>query len=260
MRDRSPARRAASSTLSYRHALGIFVGVDGIPNGLPDVGATNDANYLGAALSPALFRTVRVTGTEATRETILAQLENTVQESGRGDFVIAYFGGHANAMYDDVYLLPADHDRESFLATSVSLRLVSSVLGSAPDVKSLIILDLCYAGTVGFDISSYRVGSESGLMVSSGPREMALTTTGSDGRLHGTFTSALADALRSFHGSPSDPWTVALIDWFDRAYGDTVRESAGKQHPVLLGTLSPNLEIRSRRVHEIDPPSWESDG
>lgn len=245
MRNRSTGRgQAASAGLDHRQAHGLFVGVESVESidwARKEVGAASDVRELSAALDPALSTNVRLVNADATREQILAGTEDIVQDAGYGDLVIAYFGGYSQLRYDDVYFMPSDHEPGSFLATSVSFRLLAAVLSSVPGVKTLMILDVCGAGAVGFDMSSYHVGSESGLMVSCGPGELAYSEQ-RDGVTHGLFTLALVDVLRGAqNGDPE--WRITLIDWFDDAYGATKQRYP--QHPVFLGTLSPNLELRN---------------
>lgn len=263
------ARGAGSAAgRSYRQAHGVFVGVDEVwlplspenggvggdrrpVQGTP-IGAIQDVESLSAALAPILSTKRELMGEAATRTEILKQLENAVQEARHGDLVIAYFRGYAERKYDDLYLIPHDFKPGSFLSTAVSFRLVSAVLSSAPDVRSLIILDAGHAAAVGFDMSTYRVGSELGLMVSSGPQELSFSSVQEDEKLHGDFTWDLVKVLNEKQsGANNDPWNVLLIDWFDEAYGLTVKRD--RQHPVMLGTMSPNLELRSRRRDDENP-------
>ena len=253
---------------SYRQAHGVFVGVDEVwlplsrenggvggdprpAKGTP-IGAIQDVESLSGALAPILSTKRELMGEAATRTEILKQLENAVQEARYGDLVIAYFRGYAERKYDDLYLIPHDFKPGSFLSTAVSFRLVSAVLSSAPDVRGLIILDAGHAAAVGFDMSTYRVGSELGLMVSSGPQERAYASVQEDEKLHGDFTWDLVTVLNEKNPSENkDPWSFLLIDWFDEAYGLT--DKRDRQHPVMLGTMSPNLELRSRRRDDEGP-------
>lgn len=262
------ARGTGSATSSYRLAHGVFVGVDEVwlplstenggvrddprPVQATPIGATQDVESLSAALAPVLSTKRELVGESATRTEILKQLENAVQEAQYGDLIIAYFRGYAERRYDDLYLIPHDFDPGSFLCTAVSFRLVSAVLSSAPDVRSLIILDAGHAAAVGFDMSTYRVGSELGLMVSSGPEELSYSSVQEDEKRHGDFTWDLVQVLNERQSmANNEPWSVLLIDWFDDAYNLTLRRD--RQHPVMLGTMSPNLELRSRRRDDEGP-------
>ena len=264
----APRGAGSAAGRSYRQAHGVFVGVDEVwlplspenggvggdprPGQGAPIGAIQDVESLSGALAPILSTKRELTGEAATRTEILKQLENAVQEARYGDLVIAYFRGYADRKYDDLYLIPHDFKPGSFLSTAVSFRLVSAVLSSTPDVRGLIILDAGHAAAVGFDMSTYRVGSELGLMVSSGPQELSFSSVQEDEKLHGDFTWDLAKVLNEKQsGAKNDPWNVLLIDWFDEAYGLTVKRD--RQHPVMLGTMSPNLELRSRRRDDEDP-------
>lgn len=241
---------------SYRQAHGIFVGVDyelpaehaGDPypaDAFGEIGARNDVEALSAALAPALYRSTSLTNEGATRDTILARLEDTVQEARSSDLVIAYFSIYTvpEHPYEDLYLVPHGFAPNAILETAVPFRLITAVLGYR---KSLLILDVCGAARVGFDMSRYRVGPGLSLMVSCGPNEVS-SSQRFDGTLHGTFTWGLVKALNDRRAKAKGAWRVSLIDWFDEAY-ESVVSTVPSQHPLFLGTLSPNLELRSRRA------------
>ncbi len=266
MRARGRARGAGfAGGRSYHHAHGVFVGVDQVSGATEprasDIGAENDVRLLAEALSTALHTSTSLVGKQATRRTVLARLEDVMQAAAPGDLVIAYFAAETMQRQYELYLLPNDYEPHAFYATTVSFRLVSSVLGSVPGVKSLLILDACHAGGVGFDMSRYRAGSESCLMVSSGPDEYAAVAIMEAQGRHGLFTWALVQAAREWQDREGAGWTMALIDWFDRAYTLTLEYSddrrSARQHPVLLGTLSPNLVIRARRATDLGDPSGD---
>ncbi len=246
----------------YRQAHGVFIGVDdvalppayGALGGDPSVrgtfgtiGAVNDAEAMAMAMGPLLTTNVRLTGDKATRTRVLSQLEDAVQEAVPGDLIIAYVSAYATTEYDDLYLIPHDFKPGSFLSTAVSFRLAAAVLGSVPGVQSLIILDACHAAAVGFDMSRYQAGSESGLMVSSGPSELSFSSVMDDGLEHGHFTWGLIETLRARTAEAG--WKLPIIDWFDDSYDRTIKRDE-RQHPVFLGTLSPNLELRPRRAYD----------
>ena len=250
---------SSSTKQGYRMAHGLFVGVDDIDGGDPqvagDVGAANDVNGLSAALAPVLATNTRLLGAEGTRRNLLTHVEDLMDRASSGDLVIAYFGGYGETRYDDVYILPADFRSESFLATALSLRLVAAVLSSKAGVRSLIILDMCGAAAVGFDMSRYRIGAESGIMVSCGPGELSWTWRGpgDDGAMHGAFTHGLIASLRARQKKEGEPWHLFISDWFDEGYEATIANvgSAGQQHPIMLGTLDPNLKLRTRRRSDL---------
>ncbi len=259
-REATPRGAGARGGRAYRQARGVFVGVDDVAlpphytaspedratrGWLGTIGAVHDVEALSAAMAPVLASPpICLTGARATRARVLAQLEDAVQEAVPGDLVIAYFAAYALTEYDDLYLLPHDFEPGSVLATAVSFRLASAVLGSTPGVQSLIIVDACHAAAVGFDMSRYQVGAESGLMVSSGPSELSFSSVMDDGHEHGHFTWGLIKTLEK--RLTGESWSLPVIDWFDSAYLLTVQRDPA-QHPVFLGTLSPNLELRPRR-------------
>jgi len=261
---RMRARGARSEHYSeYRAAHGVFVGVDDVwlprLNPAPDgstgiaaaaIGAINDVQALSQALAPALSTSAELVGDDATRANILSRLEDAVQNASPGDLVIAYFSGYTITRYNELFLIPADFKPDSHLATAVSFNLVSAVLQSKNGVRSLLILDACHAAEVGFDISNYHAGSEMGLMVSCGPEELSCSSVDDDDTLHGDFTSDLVGVLEDRQSEADGSWTIWLIDWFDMAYKRTVNRGNG-QHPVMLGTLNPNLELRSRRAADM---------
>lgn len=245
----------SSAGTTYREAHGVFVGAGDVEGLCPLAGPANDVDALTDALSPSLGTMSTLVGEAATRENILESLEDTVHRARSGDLVIAYFGGRGAVAHRDLYLLPADGGRAGLLETGVSLTLASAVLSSGPGVMSLIILDVSNAAAVGFDMSRYRPGSESGLMLATASNQLAQEVPMEDGKDHGLFSWSLVQALRA-HQTSDDGWKLSLIDWFDDAYERLVQRSVTHgvpQVPLFLGTLSPNLELRARR--RTDPPA-----
>ncbi len=203
---------------TYRQAHGLFVGVDyelaaeyvGDPHpaeAFGEIGARNDVEALSAALAPALYRSAKLTGGAATRDGILATLEDTVQEARSRDLVIAYFSVYAvpDHPYEDLYLVPHGFEPKAILETAVPFRLITAVLGYR---KSLLILDVCGAARVGFDMSRYRVGPGLSLMVSCGPNETSESRE-FDGVLHGAFTWALVRGLNERRAKANGAWSPA---------------------------------------------------
>ncbi len=241
---------------SYRQAHGFFVGVDyelpaehvGDPypaDAFGNIGAANDVASLSEALAPTLYRSQELANEAATRDALLAGLEDTVQAARSRDLVIAYFSVYTvpEHPYEDLYLVPHGFEPNAVLETAVPFRLITAVLAYR---KSLLILDVCGPATVGFDMSRYRVGAGSSVMISCGPDEVS-TSREFDGVLHGTFTWGLVKSLNRRRAKAKRGWRVSLIDWFDDAYNE-VGAACPTQHPLFIGTLSPNLELRSRRA------------
>jgi hypothetical protein len=246
----------SSADVSYWQAHGLFVGVEDVEN---PIGAAANAAYLSDALAPILSTSTTLTGPVATRKTILGQLENTIQEAHPRDLVIIYFSGRSERKYGSLSLHPSDFDATAYLATAVSSSLVSAVLGSRWDLKTLVILDTSGAAGVGFDMSRIRIGSEVGLMASCGANEESFSGTqdGKGGERYGNFTWELGEELSRWARKVEEEDSSAenalfLCDWFDGACARTV-ERDDRQHPVLLGVLSPNVTLRLKRKDDGQP-------
>lgn len=227
---------------------GLFVGIDRYarvqPGSLDLRGCANDATYLSAAARPALEDSGRVlTDADARRRDILDAIESVIAEATNGDLFLFFCACHGVARYGQFFLLPADHDPRAFLGTSLLFQDIANVLGSKKGVNSLLIVDACQSGAIGYDPSRHNRGSLSSIMVAASPLEISKEDTFEHlGRVHGIFAYWL---IRKFEEifAPDGPGEATIAEIFDYAYAATKRDSQNTQHPICVGTLPASLTV-----------------
>jgi len=99
-----------------------------------------------------LFKTIDIktlTNQDATRENIRREFLKMAGRVQTSDVFILYLAGHAKSIGGDYYFIPHDalyENEESFKKASVSHKLLISLMKEIVSLKTLIIMDTCYAG------------------------------------------------------------------------------------------------------------------
>ena len=244
---------------------GIFVGIDGYLQGFDALhGCANDASSLASAFKLITNGTsVVLTNQEATRRAILTELEKILRSALSNDLVVFFYSSHGTIQFNDFYLHPCDADSSCLLASGFPFSVVSNAIGCFKGVRSLLIMDACQSGAIGFDVSRYTPGSESSIMVASQPSEASFEYE-FDGKPQGAFTFALVRAIQTWAKSP-DANALTLMNLFDSTYAGTKELTDDRQHPVLIGMLDTNLVLAERGTsrgkvnHPAKTPNLEQD-
>lgn len=224
----------------------LFVGIDTYLDGFnPLEGCANDASALCEAFKLFSGGTSKLLiNKQATRHEILTQLEAILRKALDNDLVVFYYASHGMIQFNDFYLLPSDADSNCLLASGFPFSVVSNALSCFSGIKSLFIMDACQSGAIGFNVSRYRVGSESSIMVAAQPSEASEEFV-FEGMVHGAFTFSLVKAIKDWADLPSiQPLT--LMNLFDEAYQATKDLTDDRQHPVLIGTLDTKMVLAER--------------
>lgn len=245
---------------------GLFVGVDrydamrptGASRGRRDLaGCTNDATHLSRAAEPFLSTNVVLTDQAAHRKSILDHVEQVVKRAASGDLFILFCACHGSVNYGEFFLWPSDFDEREFLGTSLLFQDIANAVGSRPDVSSLIIIDACQSGAIGFDPARHNRGLSSSIMVAAAPlqesKERKFDSEGHahmpgdpvEGRVHGVFGYSLIRQLHKFFDGDG-PGEATVAEIFRGAYEDTTRILNHAHHPVLVGTLPAHQKLRRR--------------
>lgn len=244
--------KAAGPEARYVH--GMFVGIDGYERLQPSVrlnlrGCANDAEHLARAAAPVLeSEPIVLTNEGADRHAILDGIEAVISKVEEGDLFLLFCACHGVARYGEFFLLPADHDPRRFLGTTLLFQDIANALGSKPDVHSLVLIDACQSGAIGYDPSSHNRGNLSSIMMAASPLEISKEEEfGHLDRVHGVFAYWL---MRKFEETfaPDGPGGATIAEIFDYAYSGTKDLTQNRQHPICVGTLPASLRIvRSRR-------------
>ncbi len=224
---------------------GLFVGVDRYDSArrIDLLGCANDARFLSEAMAPALTTNQRLLNPDADRKSILIEIQRIEDGCENGDLFVFFCACHGVARYGEFFMLPADHDPRAFLGTSLHFQDLANAVGSRPEVNSLIIVDACQSGAIGFDPAQHFRGQRSSIMVASAPLEISQEDEFEDvGRPHGVFAySLIKEFEKLFAKNGSGETTITEI--FDAAYSRTKRLTGNEQHPLMVGTLPASLRV-----------------
>lgn len=198
---------AQAPEIHRRYALLIGVGVYVDPHYASIDHAVNDVVELEKTLARAGYVVRCLHSKQAeetlrpTRSNILGELENLARQTGPGDLLLVYFGGHGDLVNGRAYLVASDTRRSSMHHTGVYLDEFKASLAEAPAQARILLLDACHAG----------IGRSGDTMNAEFEHHIYLTATGTatlascrkDERSyehaqsrHGAFTYFLLQALR----------------------------------------------------------------
>ena len=179
----------------------------------------------------------------------------------QNDIVMIYFAGHGSPEtvggVDDVsrYLVAHDTEHDRIFSTAIDLeREIQQVFQRISEPKLVVMfVDACFSGRAGgrtFEGPTLRVARRryrggrarlhnlvlgEGRFILSACDDSELASERNDLR-HGLFTYALLRVLTSL-ASSDDP-TIGVGDLYERVRGLVLRESNGRQRPVLNGRLA----------------------
>jgi metacaspase-1 len=244
-----------TSKFQNGHALVIAIANYRHVESLP-VAVLNDADDLvsvltaenGCQFDPSNVH--RLTNDEATRDAILAALQELSVKAKRDDTVCIYFTGHGALVDGDPdttesVLVTADCDLDDLLGTSISSTELSTALHSIPAQRLVVFIDACHAAgaailkqaaakptvKLGFSESSLGMlahGVGRTLMASSRPSETSLIMPGDR---NSAFTSVLLDGLKGDAATINGE--IRVFDLFNFISEGVPTKTKGEQHPVF---------------------------
>ena len=260
------------ASFTQGHALIVGAGAD-LPNTVDD--ATALADILGdegrCGYPPDQVHLL--TGSQATRQAILASLGEIGQQAGAGDTVVVYFSGHgyqvASPLGEFYYLLPNGYDLDRLYQTAINGAEFATALRAIAAQKLLLLLDCCHAGGVGASARD-QAKAPAGLAFTKSPlpREAhALLAEGSGrviiasslpdelsyaGRPYSAFTLALIEALSGVGAAEQDGY-VRVADLALHARQVVPGRTGDRQHPILRFEQADNFAIAYYAGGETQP-------
>lgn len=229
---------------------GLFVGIETFPSGTIEnlEFCTDDAfrQCEGFGLDPA---THVLADEDATREGILRRLLEMIDGARQDELLIFSITGHGVIAYNDYFFTPYEADSQNILGTCISASMILKVLATAAEkgAKVLLIIDSCHSGAIGFDLSRYKGGMA--CLFSCSPMELSVekfmaerTAMGSVNKRggNGVFTHYLSDYLEN---GPAGS-VITLRNLYEYVYGEVEKDTEGKQHPLLIGTLESETVLK----------------
>lgn len=233
------AKTKPTSKVYNRKAL--CVGINNYQYTTPLKGCTNDALQIAELLahngddSPNFQVSTMVTsgkGVSIGRKALKSEIEALF--NSRCDIVLFYFSGHGHLERTGGYLVTSDAiDFDDGLAMYELIGLANS----SPAKNKIIILDCCFAGTVGSMISNDAFSFLSdglSIMAATKPKKLSYEEDGA-----GIFTTLLIEALK---GGGSDLFgaitPTSAFSFVDKALGPWI------QRPVFKSNTSDFISIR----------------
>lgn len=228
------------------HALIIGVGGD-LPNTVNDAqGLAKILKDEGRCAYPAKQVEV-LTGPAATRDAVLAALDQLTQRADDAATVIIYFSGHgyqvASSFSNAYFLLPHGYDVNRLKATAISGAEFAQKLRTIPAQKLLVLLDCCHAGGVGsakapgIELSKSPLPPEATELLAEGHGRVLIASSQEDelsfaGKLYSAFTLALIEALAG-RGVAKQDGFVRVADLALHAREVVPGRTKDRQHPIL---------------------------
>jgi len=196
------------------HALLIGIGSDDLPNTVQDaMGLAEILRDVERCAYPVNQVTV-LTKAEATREGVLAKLDELAAAVKSDSTLIFYFSGHGYevdaGIMKEYFLIPHGHDDDDLTNTAISRSDLMTKLNAIDAQKQLILFDCCHASGLD-DLAAKSMST--GIKVAKSPISQATIDELAKGNGRIVISSSKADEL-SYAGKPFSQFTQALLEGF----------------------------------------------
>jgi hypothetical protein len=234
------------TTFTHGHALLVGVGAD-LPNTVDDAKGIADLLVDPGRCAYPKDQVTLLTAEQATRDQVLAALDQLVQKAGPDDTVIVYFSGHGyrvqtpyGAFY---YLMTYGYDEKNLPATAISGAEFVDRLRALRSRKLLLLLDCCHAGGLkdtkavgGGELAKAPLPPEATGLLAAGQGRIAIASSKAEelsyaGKPYSAFTLALAEALCGVGAAEADGY-VRVMDLVLHARQMVPIRTGHKQHPI----------------------------
>ncbi len=262
-----------SELFNSGHAVIVGVGAD-LPNTVDD--AEGLANFLkdeGRCAYPP-EQVHLLTGPRATRDTVLAQLDELAKSTDEESTVVVYFSGHgyriATSLDDFYFLMPYGYDVARLKTTAIKGDEFVAKLDAIPARKLLVLLDCCHAGGVGEAKAPYveemtkaPLPPEAVSLLVEGRGRVLVASSREDelsyaGRPYSKFTAALLEALSGMGVAKQDGY-VRVADVALHARQVVPVRTNGRQHPILHFEHTDNFVLAYYAGGETEPKALPFD-
>ena|GEM_PF-1337293 len=214
------------------HALLVGVGSDDLPNTVQDATGLADILRDVERCAYPVDQVTVLTKAEATREGVLAKLDELANAIHKDSTLIFYFSGHGYAVdagiMKEYFLIPHGHDDDDLSNTAISRSDLMTKLNAIGAQKQLILFDCCHAAGLD-DLAAKSMST--GIKVAKSPISQATIDELAQGNGRVVISSSKADEL-SYAGKPYSQFTQALLEGF-------AGEGASKQDGLVrVGDLA----------------------
>ncbi|MDY7077917.1 MAG: SUMF1/EgtB/PvdO family nonheme iron enzyme [Chloroflexota bacterium] len=243
------------SRFDQGQALVVGVGGD-LPGTVDDAKALADILTMPdhCAYPPSQVR--RLTGPTATRQTVLAGLDE-LAKAGKEAVVLVYFSGHGylvtSSMGTIYFLLPYGYDLTNLAKTCISGVEFTEKLHAISARRLLVLLDCCHAGSMGepkspgLTFAKVPLPSEAEAILGEG-RGRVIIASCREGELsygstpHSAFTIALLESL-SGQGVGIQDGYVNVSDLVLHVQEVIPQRTSGRQHPTIRFCQSDDFAV-----------------
>jgi len=255
-----------SELFTQGHACIVGVGGD-LPNTVDDaIGLANILNDSERCAYPT-SQVHLLTKEQATREAILAALDQLAQQTTADSTVIVYFSGHGyqitSPMGEAYYLMPFGYDQAKLYKTAISGSELTTKLQAIPAKKLLLLLDCCHAGGLGdasslpYEAEKAPLPPEAQALFAEGRGRVVIASSQADeksfaGKPYSAFTAALIESLAGKGVSKKDGY-VRVADLALHAREVVPRRTRDRQHPILNFDQADNFELAYYAGGEVEP-------
>ena len=204
-----------------------------------------------------------LTGTNATRKSILSKLDKLAKSTVSEATVIIYFSGHGyrvNGSNNESYcLMPYGYDQYRLDETAISDVEFTERLQAIPAQKLLVLLDCCHAGGMSDSpmLAKFPLPPEAQQMLSQGKGRAIIASSQANevsyaGKPYSAFTAALLEAFCGRGASQQDGY-VRVTDLAMYAREVVPRRTGFKQHPILNYEQADNFVLAYYAGGETQP-------
>ena len=236
----------------YEKDWGLVIGINDYSDlsFSPLVYSVNDAQSVYDTLQNLGFSTnqlQRLLNTKATKQAIIAALQELETKAEKHDRVFIFFAGHgltANTDYgEEGFLMPVNGNPQSILETGISMKRLLGLLKQIPAKHILFAADSCYSGyavsrgvqvSPNIDQSLMTVYTQSPVIqvLTAGQKNQQVT----EAQGHGIFTKYLLEGLQG-RGDTDGNGLLTALELGQWVQGQVIQKTERRQIP-MFGTLS----------------------
>ncbi|MEL7039609.1 MAG: caspase family protein [Cyanobacteria bacterium J06592_8] len=204
---------------------------------------------------------------QATRDNMLAGLDQLAQKATPDATVIVYFSGHGyrvkSSLGESYYLMPFGYNTSELYKTAISGQEFTQKLRAIPAKKVLILLDCCHAGgvgdakTPGLELEKSPLPPEAQQLLAEGQGRVLIASSREDelsyaGKPYSAFTLALLEALCGQGVAKKDGYVrVADIALYTREW--VPQRTKNLQHPILDYEKADNFVVAYYASGDSEP-------
>jgi hypothetical protein len=248
------------------YALVVGAGAD-LPNTVDDAVGLADILKDSARCAYPTDHVHVCTGEGATRESVLAALDDLSGSADAQSTVVVYYSGHgyrvASPTGEVHYLMPYGYDLNRLHETAISGTEFADRLRAIPARKLLVLLDCCHAGGVGeakapgLGLAKSPLPPEAQRLLAEGSGRVLIASSQEDelsfaGRPYSAFTLALIEALCGVGVAKEDGYT-RVADLALHAREVVPGRTDGRQHPILNFEGADNFPLAYYAGGETQP-------